>query len=87
MTSAGRILNFAARAVEDPKLPRTTVSESEAARLAHQYSGRSTQGAVLLAQNVRGQGWRPVWMIGIETSDVFIDAANGRQIPRGDLMH
>ncbi|MFD8005299.1 VanZ family protein [Streptomyces mirabilis] len=86
VTSAGRIMNFAARAVEDPKLPRTTISESEAARLAHQYSGRSTQGAVLLAQNVKDQGWRPVWMMGIETSDVFIDAVSGRQIPRSDLI-
>jgi hypothetical protein len=25
-------------------------------------------------------------MIGIETSDVFIDAVNGRQIPQSDLI-
>ncbi|NUQ98009.1 MAG: hypothetical protein HOY79_16140 [Streptomyces sp.] len=86
VTSAGRIMNFTARAINDPQLPKTAISESKAAQLAHQYSGRTTQGAVLLAQNVKGQGWRPVWMMGIETSDVFIDAVTGRQIPRDSLV-
>ncbi|MGW1746458.1 VanZ family protein [Streptomyces sp. NPDC002092] len=86
VTSAGRIMNFTARAIQDPQLPKTTVSESKAAQLAHQYSGRTTQGAVLLAQNVKGQGWRPVWMMGLETSDVFVDAVTGRQIPQSSLV-
>ena len=85
VTSAGRIMSFSARAVEDPHLPKVTVTEGEAARLARQYSGRTTQGAVLLAQHVVEQGWRPVWMVGIETSDVFIDASTGRQIPQASL--
>ena len=87
VTSAGRIMNFTARAIDDPKLPKTDVSESEAAKLAHEYSGRTTQGAVLLAQQVQGEGWRPVWMMGIETSDVFIDAVTGQQIPQSKLVH
>ncbi|MEV6949704.1 VanZ family protein [Streptomyces sp. NPDC051172] len=86
VTSAGRIMNFTARAIADPQLPKTAVSESKAAQLADRYSGRTTQGAVLLAQKVRGQGWRPVWMMGIETSDVFIDAVTGRQIPQSSLV-
>ncbi|MFE5191364.1 VanZ family protein [Streptomyces sp. NPDC056628] len=85
VTSAGRIMNFSARAVKDPDLPKVVVTEGEAARLAHQYSGRTTQGAVLLAQHVTDRGWRPVWMIGIESSDVFIDAVTGRRIPRTSL--
>ncbi|MEU6533835.1 VanZ family protein [Streptomyces sp. NPDC046928] len=85
VTSAGRIMNFSARAVEDPDLPKVVVTEDEAGRLAHQYSGRTTQGAVLLAQRVTGRGWRPVWMVGIETSDVFLDAVTGRRIPRTSL--
>ncbi|MFE2629677.1 VanZ family protein [Streptomyces sp. NPDC059374] len=85
VTSAGRIMNFSARAVEDPELPKAVVTKDEAARLARQYSGHTTQGAVLLAQRVTGRGWRPVWMVGIETNDVFIDAVIGRQIPQSEL--
>ncbi|MEV4338252.1 hypothetical protein [Streptomyces sp. NPDC049590] len=81
VTSNGRIMNFTARALKDPKLPGSTVSKDEAARLARTYTGRTAQGALLLAQRVKGQGWRPVWMMGLGNDDVFIGAVTGLQIP------
>ncbi|MFF1296495.1 MULTISPECIES: VanZ family protein [unclassified Streptomyces] len=86
VTSGGRILNFAARAVEDPNLPKVAVSKDEAARLARKNSGHTVQGSVLLAQMVQGEGWRPVWMMGVEKGDVFIDAVTGNQIPQSSLI-
>jgi hypothetical protein len=86
VTSSGRILNFTARATKDPELPESTVSKDEAARLARTYTGHTARGAVLLAQKVKGQGWRPVWMMGVENGDVFIDAVTGRRISQDTLV-
>lgn len=86
VTSAGRILNFTARAVKDPVLPAVTITRDRAAQLAHEATGKSVEAAVLLAQNVKHEGWRPVWMMGVGNSDVFIDAANGQQIAPQDLI-
>ncbi|GHH18134.1 VanZ family protein [Streptomyces rubradiris] len=86
VTSNGRIMNFTARAVKDPKLPESTVSKDKAARLARTYTGRTVHGAVLLAQKVKGQGWRPVWMMGVENGDVFVDAVTGLRISQGALV-
>ncbi|MEU2436930.1 VanZ family protein [Streptomyces rubradiris] len=87
VTSSGRIMNFTARAMKDPELPESTVPKDEAARLARAHTGHTVQAAVLLAQKVKGQGWRPVWMMGVENGDVFIDAATGLRISQEDLVH
>ncbi|MEU0008416.1 VanZ family protein [Streptomyces sp. NPDC006314] len=85
VTSGGRIMNFTARAVKDPKLPKSTVSQDEAVRLARKYTGHTVQGAVLLAQKVKGRGWRPVWMMGVMNGDVFVDAVTGHQVSQSTL--
>ncbi|WP_445282427.1 VanZ family protein [Streptomyces sp. DSM 118148] len=85
VTSGGRILNFSARTLKDPNLPASTLSKEEASKLAHTYTGQTVQGAVLLAQKVRGTGWRPVWMIGVDSGDIVIDAVTGQQILQGDV--
>ncbi|GAA2728224.1 VanZ family protein [Streptomyces nogalater] len=85
VTSGGRILNFTARAVKDPQLPESTVSKDEASKLAQAYTGHTVQGAVLIAQKVKDHGWRPVWMVGVESGDVFIDAVTGHRIPQGNV--
>ncbi|GAB1337625.1 hypothetical protein ACE1SV_42150 [Streptomyces sp. E-15] len=85
VTSGGRIMHFTARSVKDPELPESAVAKGEAVRLAREYTGHPVQGALLLAQKVKGKGWRPVWMMGVESGDVLIDAVTGRRIPQDAL--
>lgn len=80
ITTAGRVIGFVARTVEDPKLPSVTVDVREARKLAEKKTGLPSDSTSLLAQKVAGQ-WRPVWLVGSGEKDVAIDAATGAYIP------
>ncbi|MFR9800210.1 VanZ family protein [Streptomyces sp. MS06] len=79
VTTAKRILGFTARSVPDPSLPTVTIDESTAREVARRISGRSTQSAILIAQQVAGK-WRPVWFVGSGGKDIAVDAATGQHI-------
>jgi hypothetical protein len=76
ITTTARIIGFISVTVEDPVLPRVTVDETKARSIAGKETGRKTQGANLLAQQVAGT-WRPVWIVGTGKSDVMLDASTG----------
>ncbi|MCX4822963.1 VanZ family protein [Streptomyces sp. NBC_01142] len=76
VTRAGRILGFTSRPERDPVLPEPAITEFDAKRLAGQQAKGKASSALLLAQRVGGN-WRPVWLIGVNNSDVFLDAVTG----------
>lgn len=71
---AGRIMGFTSKPIKDPVLPPTAISEKDAMiRVEEQAGAKPTS-----AQQVGGK-WRPVWLIGVNGGDTFIDAATGQK--------
>ncbi|MFI1702771.1 VanZ family protein [Streptomyces griseoruber] len=79
ITTTGRVIGFTARTVDDPVLPRVTVDEAKARRLAEDVMGLQSDSTSLLAQQIKGK-WRPVWLVGSGKQDIVIDAATGEHI-------
>lgn len=79
VTKAGRIMGFTSSPEKDPDLPKVTLEEGAAKRIASQLSGKKATSALLLAQKVSGE-WRPVWLIGVNDADVFVDAVTGKSV-------
>ncbi|MGW1882839.1 VanZ family protein [Streptomyces sp. NPDC001970] len=79
VTKAGRIMGFTSKPEKDPDLPKVTLEEDAAKRIASQMSGKKAISALLLAQKIGGQWW-PVWLIGVNDADVFVDAVTGRSV-------
>ncbi|MFF9566632.1 VanZ family protein [Streptomyces sp. NPDC014685] len=79
VTKAGRIMGFTSRSIKDPALPSVEITEKDAMRRVEGQVGAKPTSVKLLAQQVGGK-WRPVWLIGVNGSDAFIDAATGQKI-------
>ncbi|MFF3790894.1 VanZ family protein [Streptomyces sp. NPDC001981] len=78
VTKAGRIMGFTSKPIKDPVLPPTEITEKDAMRRVEEQAGAKPTSAKLLAQPVGGK-WRPVWLIGVNGGDAFIDAATGQK--------
>ncbi|WP_326680848.1 VanZ family protein [Streptomyces sp. NBC_01237] len=78
VTKTGRIMGFTSKPVRDPVLPPTAITEKGALRRVAEQTRAKPTSTKLLAQQVRGK-WRPVWLIGVNGDDVFIDAATGQK--------
>lgn len=83
VTSTGRIIGFIARTIADPRIPAVRVDESQARSLAEKQTGKPTDKALLLVQEVKGS-WRPVWLVGSGVGDIAVDAASGDLIPSAE---
>ncbi|WP_189963382.1 VanZ family protein [Streptomyces violascens] len=79
ITKTGRMIGFTSKAVKDPALPQATVTENTARAQAAKAAGAKTTSAQLLAQQVGGQ-WRPVWLVGANNADVWLDGVTGQKV-------
>ncbi|WP_331446376.1 VanZ family protein [Streptomyces xanthochromogenes] len=76
VTRAGRIIGFTSKTVKDPVLPQAVVTENAAREQAAEAAGGIATSAQLMAKQVGGQ-WRPLWLVGANNTDVWLDAVTG----------
>ncbi|GGY71229.1 hypothetical protein GCM10010326_76740 [Streptomyces xanthochromogenes] len=76
VTRAGRIIGFTSKTVKDPALPQAAVTKSAALEQAAKTAGGKATNAQLMAKKVGGQ-WRPLWLVGANNTDVWLDAVTG----------
>lgn len=87
ISASGRVMGLAARATDDPVLPKAVVTKGVAKKRAERAAAGGTAIPVkLLAQRVN-HAWRPVWMVSIVgeqkqtvESTVFIDAVTAATV-------